>query len=480
MKKSKIWLIIIQLVSLFYFSQAIASAQTIDKYLWEKSAIGPLPANVVSLTQILQSEVEQILTKSSLAPLRMNYSDATWDGYWIYLERGRIITTLAYAYPYLTSGQQQRVKTYVQTHLASGVEALWKSTGPTKGNGEGEERRLHQYPITSGNFPRSGYNATIPTLHVLYGLWLYGERTGDWATIQNYWNQIKSYYTANKNTAVLYGQLSGFVGMARLARQFSDSAMQSTIVNDAGNQFSQALNLSTIESRQQTSIYGYFYQSRKTSSGVGEPWTENGYFPGQPWMFLESSPEIMRFIANQSTLRIQVLGRINQFEGFYDHWWVHQDPIFTRWTGDEGVGVTSETFGIMMPISRWLKQTPPDNLADFVRGAPVGIGDSYWIESLVTAIEAYGQTCWQDIRTSQETCEAAPVFSPGPSSSPTSTPPPKPGDANVDGVVDGFDYVIWLLNYDSTTTAGYTVGDFSADGFVDGFDYVIWLNNYGT
>ena len=57
---------------------------------------------------------------------------------------------------------------------------------------------------------------------------------------------------------------------------------------------------------------------------------------------------------------------------------------------------------------------------------------------------------------------------------------PKPGDANNDNIVDGFDYVIWLLNYDSTTTAGYTVGDFSADGFVDGFDYVIWLNNYGS
>jgi len=62
---------------------------------------------------------------------------------------------------------------------------------------------------------------------------------------------------------------------------------------------------------------------------------------------------------------------------------------------------------------------------------------------------------------------------------PTPTAPPRiPGDANEDRVVDGVDYVIWLNNYDTTTSNVHEDGDFNADGVVDGVDYVIWLNNY--
>lgn len=51
------------------------------------------------------------------------------------------------------------------------------------------------------------------------------------------------------------------------------------------------------------------------------------------------------------------------------------------------------------------------------------------------------------------------------------------GDANNDGIVDGLDYVIWLKNYNKSTT-GSVNGDFNGNGFVDGLDYVIWLQNY--
>lgn len=70
------------------------------------------------------------------------------------------------------------------------------------------------------------------------------------------------------------------------------------------------------------------------------------------------------------------------------------------------------------------------------------------------------------------------------------TPPPitpsttpssgaKPGDANNDNIVDGIDYVVWLLNYNKNTTQGPQAGDFDRNGTVDGLDYVIWRNNFG-
>lgn len=51
-------------------------------------------------------------------------------------------------------------------------------------------------------------------------------------------------------------------------------------------------------------------------------------------------------------------------------------------------------------------------------------------------------------------------------------------DANFDGKVDGLDYVVWLINYDTNTVYGPSRGDFNVDGNVDGVDYVFWLTNY--
>lgn len=55
---------------------------------------------------------------------------------------------------------------------------------------------------------------------------------------------------------------------------------------------------------------------------------------------------------------------------------------------------------------------------------------------------------------------------------------PLPGDANLDGVVDGLDYLVWA-NHFETPGGGFTNGDFNADGTIDGLDYVIWTEHYG-
>jgi hypothetical protein len=367
-------------------------AQDTDVYLWEKPVVTDIDwALVITEIQILQQEIEQILTRPALAPLRMNYADLPDDGYWIYRERGRVITTLAGAYPYLTESQQQQVQQYVQTMLQAGDEAPWQS--PTKDNGEGEERRLHGYAITEGRYPHFPDPGPTPTLHVLYGLWLYGDRTGDWETLRAYWDEIKQSYGDQKDVAILYGQLSGFVGMIRLAHQFGDTAMVATVEADAHAQFAAARNPETMALRQQTTTFGYFLDERKVD-----------FFPGQPWMFLDSAPEVIRFMLAHEAIRRDAVERMTQFERAYPLWWLHQAPYFTRWTGDEGIGLSPEVFGILMPFERWMKATDPQQLQDYMRSAPVGIGDLYWIEALMTVIESVGQPCWQDVRLAEAVC----------------------------------------------------------------------------
>jgi len=56
--------------------------------------------------------------------------------------------------------------------------------------------------------------------------------------------------------------------------------------------------------------------------------------------------------------------------------------------------------------------------------------------------------------------------------------PNLPGDANLDCLVDGLDYVAWSNNYNQAAT--WETGDFNDDQFADGLDYVVWSNNYGA
>ncbi|MEM8680952.1 MAG: lytic polysaccharide monooxygenase, partial [Planctomycetota bacterium] len=57
--------------------------------------------------------------------------------------------------------------------------------------------------------------------------------------------------------------------------------------------------------------------------------------------------------------------------------------------------------------------------------------------------------------------------------SPTQGNPYLPGDANLDGNVDGQDFVAWNLHKFSATT-GWCQGDFNLDGLVDGSDFLVW------
>ena len=50
------------------------------------------------------------------------------------------------------------------------------------------------------------------------------------------------------------------------------------------------------------------------------------------------------------------------------------------------------------------------------------------------------------------------------------------GDANLDGTVDGQDFLVWNNNKFSTTSA-WCSGDFTGDGIVDGADFLNWNSN---
>ena len=53
------------------------------------------------------------------------------------------------------------------------------------------------------------------------------------------------------------------------------------------------------------------------------------------------------------------------------------------------------------------------------------------------------------------------------------------GDFNVDGTTDGLDFLVWNSNK-FTANSAWCSGDFNADGFVDGLDFLQWNVNKFT
>ena len=55
----------------------------------------------------------------------------------------------------------------------------------------------------------------------------------------------------------------------------------------------------------------------------------------------------------------------------------------------------------------------------------------------------------------------------------------KLGDANLDGAVDGNDFILWNASK-FTSTGKWSMGDFDASGFTDGSDFILWNANKFT
>lgn len=360
-----------------------AFTQPYNKYLWQTPRVAKIDTvTTADLAAQLRREVDKILDAGPLAPLRLSYADIPYEAYWLYYERGRMVTTLSYAYPYVAGQQQDRIRSYVRKLLEDPTHAPYEPG--ILGSTDGASRALHGRHITEGRYIT--HYGQPPTLHVLYGLWLYGDRTGDWDALKPYWSRIQARYLEGiEKEPILYGQMGAHIAVARLAKRFGDTQLMARATEALTADLEQGKDIARIVDRLEHTRFAHFREPRN-----------RGSFPGDCWVFLDACPEILRFL--DDTGKQEVLRRTGQIKARYPLWWLHQAPYFTRWTGDEGIGVTPELIGMVFPVERWVAKTEASTLTSFTRSTPVGIGDCYWIEALVQTIEAFGHLEWKEIQ----------------------------------------------------------------------------------
>jgi len=376
-------------------------ALDVDRYAWDFPLSTNIPAAEVNpLKARLLEQVDDILAAGNLTPWRVNHADELADAYFVYLEPGRIVTTLAWAYPHLPADRQAAVRRYVHAQFESETFAPW-NPGRLEADVSATRREFH--PIQRVGNWTTNWQASRTTIQTLYGAWLWAYRAADFESVKPYWQKIRACYAAKQSQADIYSTMNAHIAMIRLANAFADAATERAAWMNLSNNLQMGLSfqgdptINTDESRMSPVERHTVRMYLKNNNG-GLYWHKQDGSIYRGMMFYCISAEIGRYLAEN--VRAETLKRHAAGTSRFPFWWMLDAPYFQRdYTGDEGVGlVQAEMMGTIFPVERWVVDASPITLTRYLASAPSCRGDCVWIESLVQTIEAHGKTRWVDVR----------------------------------------------------------------------------------
>jgi len=483
-------LLFILLINTFIFSfSGKVQAQTVSsKYIWEYLKPGGTISDASDLKTKLESEVLKVVAAGHLSPFRALYGegrDAGAQFYWYHSYD--TIYTLSLAYPYLTTGTQNSVKTYMQTEMQN--YPLWSDNFLSTTTGTKRQPDILSTADLETTLP--GYSSR-PKIFALYSLWLYAQNTGDWSYIQNNWLNITAFYGRNSGeVAKYYTSIAGAVGLARMAYQKSpqDIATVNSVSTTINTGLTNGKSFYTPPTTTNTSDYGTGFgpqteQAYKFNSG--ENWdTYSRRFTYTGFQFMDISPEIGRYFIDDATLKSAVLGTkiidtysLSRGEYFYPLWYMAQGPADTVYFG-EGSGTPPDTKSMIFPIKNWVQKLPVTQLRKYLDVPDALIGDYYYMQNMTRTIESSSLECWQNIQTNTQNCLTGTTQTPTITIA-TTTMNPCPlkntGDADCDRKISMADFELWRK--ESTGSLITKVSDFNSDGAININDYNIWKLNF--
>lgn len=395
--KLRIFIIICFIFS-YLFTAKTATAQSANDIIWDAPVVSDISTNADDLRSKLEEEVNKTVNAGHLLPFRTIYGE--YKLHYIWYQRGDVVLTLSRAYPYLSAGTQTKVLDYLKSEMNN--YPLWDKDNVFLEN-TGGTRREPDILSADDMYFTTGSRAT--RLWYIYALWLYAQNTGDWITIQNHWTEIKTFYSAHRAEALdSYSGIGGAIGMARLADHFEDS-IKNQAAADAEGGMSAGSNFELFVNR---SIDRFYWLDKDW----WQSWVCDYSYCG--FVFTNIQREVARYIDGNAMLRSLILGEsaqgisakysVKAGEYIYPVWYMAQGPMWSRYYG-EGSGISPSVKNMLFPIHAWILNDSAEQLRIYTDVPDALLGDFYYIQSLTSTIESYGETCWEDLRTATNECE---------------------------------------------------------------------------
>jgi len=250
----------------------IPDASDLQTYVTEIEAYPFFPGASAEAKAELEAQIADLTTGGRYRPFIQLIGKM--PGYIFYVDPTEEAYILAIAYPYLPSGLQAQVRSYLQ--------ALWAEVGdPLNYNYpyrylDGRRRERYDVDNDAGNYAADNgvhyYFSNAPNER-LYNLWAYAHYVGDWDLIVRHWNAIASVAHSVNPESLESGRppytsmnrrVASLIGYARLADHLRQAYPDNT---NYQNEFEWALDAATRGLRARL-------QWEETHRPTGTPWSE--------------------------------------------------------------------------------------------------------------------------------------------------------------------------------------------------------------
>jgi hypothetical protein len=375
------------------------------------------PVSVATLQANLATEVQKILAAGHLRPgfgntgifdLPAHYDcgDNLVD-YWH--NPAETLTTLIRALPYLSPDLQQGTKTYLQNEFnayppSQVTHVGWKDGAPREAFDlppEVESDRAN-YGATNANYEWHTYSYDPFSF---YGLWKYAQLFGGAKAI---FDRAKPNLNAPPPDSVL-------IQMPHVNNQFIAGYMGYLELEKLAGYAEEANVRATLN---------HLLAVRSTNFSKDSPYTDQGNYcrtltVSRNFMYLV--PELAQYLRDRNFDQVQTA--VNEFNTLAPYWFVAnaEEHLF------EGVMTPLYDYFAMFQAKAQILRQPYADLEKYLDAPAVQVGDLFYIQNLVSAIEIGGGTTPTPTATVPTTPTIIPTSTNTPTRTPTPTATPSPG-----------------------------------------------------
>jgi hypothetical protein len=351
----------------------------VENYVWEKQIVERIPVAAEDLRRILAEEVREVLAAGHLLPYYTRRGEL--HSRWYFTNPGDTIAALSRAYPYLPEDLQPALREYLKAELTAYPPFERTLNAP---HDKGRSRNGFVVPTDRVEWNDGKLYRSLPRVHNVYSLWLYADATQDADYIKQNWPAIKQFYqTQCEDIFQYFGGASAPIGLSRLARLVSDSSTEQLAIQDA------AAALQTLHNEPN------LREPLMRRHGLDSKWAAPFTFAGFHW--LELTPETARYLRNHPALYDRVTSHVNEGVAHWPMWYVSQASAFTRYYG-ESHALPPDLSKMIFPVKALVERADPENLRKWVDAEDAPLGDWFFLERLVLALEAHGAAQWRDVR----------------------------------------------------------------------------------
>lgn len=363
---------------------SLASVQSLADYVWEEP-MRPVPNPGSALVARLEEQVQAIVSAGHLAPFYLERGFTTRQGipgdsshpedglvkfgpagnvYWF--DPGELVYTLSLAYPYLSTGLRDQVRSYLQGEMSlyPPLEQLpWPPNWLTAGT------RRESYSMTVGV---NVWPPPAPPLSTLYSLWAYADATGDWAYLQNHWSEIDALFDDKKGEVDSYAAISGAIGYARIAAHLGHTAAAQEGENVAVAGMTAGQDFSTFLDTANTR----YPDPAGQTTGLRAP------------VFFGLVPDVGHYL--RDTNGGAVIAYLDELTDYHDGqylWYLTRLGVQNE-SGESSFHGPELAWSVFL-AKAYVQGTDRSELQGYL-DRPWGLGDLYYLQKLVTAIEGGG------------------------------------------------------------------------------------------